>query len=66
MLRTPFAKVVREVIQELDPHFFRGARLSEIRIQRAALENLQEAAESFLVTLFEGMPTRGIRLSIRR
>jgi histone H3 len=42
--RQPFQRVVREIAQELK---------SDIRIQSSALQALQEAAEAYLVSLFE-------------
>ena len=42
--KLPFQRLVREVFQHLDP---------ELRIQSTAILALQEASESFLVTMFE-------------
>jgi histone H3 len=44
--RLPFQRLVREIIQDWE-------RFSELRIQSQALLALQEAAEAYLVGLFE-------------
>jgi histone H3 len=45
LIRTlPFQRLVREIIADFKP---------DLRVQRAAVEALQEAAEAYLVTLFE-------------
>jgi len=46
--RLPFQRLIREICLEAYP-------MGDLRWQAAALEALQEAAESFLVTLFEDM-----------
>ena len=43
--KAPFARLVREITNDLGPG---------LRFQKNALEALQEAAESFLVSMFEG------------
>ena len=45
--KTRFVRLVREIMTEVEP--------KGLRIQREALEGLQEAAESFLVGFLEGM-----------
>ncbi|KAF8216456.1 putative histone H3 [Mycena galopus ATCC 62051] len=42
--KLPFQRLVREIAQDL---------MEDIRFQSTALEGLQEAAENFLVSLFE-------------
>jgi len=44
----PFSRLVREICQEVAGH-----RVGELRFQSAAIQALQEAAEAFLVQLFE-------------
>lgn len=44
--KAPFSRLVREVMNEIKPN-------EGMRIQRLALEALQEAAETTLVTEFE-------------
>ena len=46
--RTPFARVVREIFQD---NHYRSSY--QFRIQASALDALRDAAESFLVRLFE-------------
>jgi histone H3 len=43
--KLPFARVVKEIIMALCP--------GDLRIQRLALEALQEAAETYIVQFFE-------------
>ena len=42
--KTPFVRLVREIAHEFN---------SEIRFQKLALEALQEAAEAYMVSLYE-------------
>ncbi len=48
--RAPFARIVREVMQDTPVRGFDGA---SARIQSSALAALQEAAEAYLIGLFE-------------
>lgn len=43
--KAPFSRLVREIMHEIDP---------ELRLQKLALEALQEAAEAYLVKELEG------------
>jgi histone H3-like centromeric protein A len=49
LLRLPFARLVREIAQSLLPWNV----ANELRFQSQAIQALQEAAEAFLVHLFE-------------
>lgn len=49
--KAPFARLVREYIQDLN----KDRRHPVYRIQRSALEALQEATEAHLVNVFESM-----------
>lgn len=45
--KTPFSRLVREIVQ--------GIKVDDVRFQRNAINALQEASEAYLVNLFEDM-----------
>ena len=47
--RLPFQRLFREIAQEFK---------ADLRFQSSAVQAIQEAAEAYLVNLFEGMPSR--------
>ena len=53
--KLPFQRLVREIAQQMNPNGLEWGRLvgSEIRFQSTAILALQEAAEAYLVGLFE-------------
>jgi len=50
--KLPFQRLVREIMQDIRAEK-RGLALGDMRIQKSALLALQEAAEAYLVRLFE-------------
>ena len=53
--RTPFQKLIREISQEYHIHpDGPGTPSVQVRFQSTAITALQEAAENFIVGLFEG------------
>ena len=46
ILKAPIQRMIRELLSETS--------LRDVRIQRVALEALQEATEAFIVSLFKG------------
>ncbi len=51
MLRLSFQRVIKEILQEYE--IMREKHLKELRIQKSALNALQEIIEDFLVKTFE-------------